>query len=376
MVESFITPENKILEIVSPSGRFKIILGNYKIEWKAYLSGILVRLVDGKVIAEIDRKNNIINSFFTKNNQDWYLSGKTYMSQNFINLDTEEVFDNTEKIQQKDQYKYGCSFYWNKIWLSPDGNTLAVEGCHWGIESEYKFFDFTDPSKGWPELKNDEYYDVGIKEPHWNPDHTFTFYDTEVYIINQDKLIHLDADEYFELSDEAKKNQLMTSVDDQITTIKREGDKIITVNLFQTPERKQRDKEDDESDQKRENYTEKLLNESVIYKKFKSELDKTCLNMSVGFTIGPTFLFCLEVKNYKDSDNIPKNSKKNCIITWGVDDGEITQKYWTVDDGVITQKYWFVADTNKPLPTIIWDRSLESVDNILKEIYIYFNLND
>ena len=33
-------------------------------------------------------------------------------------------------------------------YLSPDGHTLAVDGCHWACPYEYRFFDFTDPARG------------------------------------------------------------------------------------------------------------------------------------------------------------------------------------------------------------------------------------
>ena len=43
-------------------------------------------------------------------------------------------------------------FCWAQCYLSPDGSTLAVDGCVWAGPYEFRFFDFTDPSRGWPEL--------------------------------------------------------------------------------------------------------------------------------------------------------------------------------------------------------------------------------
>jgi len=57
-------------------------------------------------------------------------------------------------------------FCWAATVLSPDGRTLLVDGCHWACPYEYRFYDFTDPAKGWPALP---IRDAEGKEGAWLP---------------------------------------------------------------------------------------------------------------------------------------------------------------------------------------------------------------
>ena len=44
-------------------------------------------------------------------------------------------------------------FCWTGVEISPDGNTLLVDGCYWACPYMFEFFDFTDPTNGWPRLQ-------------------------------------------------------------------------------------------------------------------------------------------------------------------------------------------------------------------------------
>ncbi len=39
----------------------------------------------------------------------------------------------------------GSGFNWLQVYPSPDGQTLAVEGCVWGAPNDLVFYDFSDP---------------------------------------------------------------------------------------------------------------------------------------------------------------------------------------------------------------------------------------
>jgi hypothetical protein len=43
-------------------------------------------------------------------------------------------------------------YIWTGCDVSPEGTTLLVDGCIWASPYELRFFDFTDPSRGWPRL--------------------------------------------------------------------------------------------------------------------------------------------------------------------------------------------------------------------------------
>src|SRR5437667_7680955 len=122
-MDEFIKVENKVdeKEFLSPLGNYKLIVEFYKTGEKTwnYTKGILTRISDNKIITEIIRNySGFSHSFFIKNGQEWLQTGKTYMSQIFVNLDTEEIFDNEEELKQNKIYKFGKSFCWVECSIS------------------------------------------------------------------------------------------------------------------------------------------------------------------------------------------------------------------------------------------------------------------
>lgn len=153
MTEKYCIPENKesTREVISPSGRFKLCISIYKTRpgyWN-YTKGVVTRISDNHIIAEIARNYSLFHhTFFMRDNGDgtqseWLCAGKTYLSQCFINLDSEEIYDNSDS---KDIT--GHSFCWAKVYANPSGTILAVDGCVWGGPYEINFYDFSDPTKG------------------------------------------------------------------------------------------------------------------------------------------------------------------------------------------------------------------------------------
>lgn len=99
---------------------------------------------------------------------DHYLvSGRNYQRQTIIDCDNGQIYDNTDDPDADD-------FCWSSIGYMD--NTLYVQGCYWGAGSEYKFFDVSDISKGWPELKveafvSNKWYDQCLFETKESVDH-------------------------------------------------------------------------------------------------------------------------------------------------------------------------------------------------------------
>jgi hypothetical protein len=104
---------------------------------------------NNEVIFKIPNNYGSKCHFFTCKGATWLLSGYTYTTQLFLNLNTMECYTNHEQLEiPNDQF---C-WYYDQIKLSPDGNTILVLGCFWGSGDCTFFYDFTDPSKGWPKL--------------------------------------------------------------------------------------------------------------------------------------------------------------------------------------------------------------------------------
>lgn len=183
---------------ISPSGKYKVIVTAENDEkWK--IRAQVYRMSDNHMIADIYRHFIKFNSsFFIKDGKEWLQTGRHYMTQLFIDLDNGTIYDDIPHIENSDEYYTGKSFCWKKSWASPDGKTLAVAGYYWASDNEIKFYDITDISKGWPELKiNDYFLYNNLKYPKWkiiDNDICIDVYDqwiTLIYHSIGNKLIHV-----------------------------------------------------------------------------------------------------------------------------------------------------------------------------------------
>jgi len=138
--------------VLSPSGRHRLTIREYATgqnTW-SFSRGTVVRVADDTVVCDLRRNYGMFHhSFVTKDGRDFLITGRSYMSQTIVDLDR-----GTEYEPPGDHFD-GSAFCWVKCFLSPDGTTLAVDGCIWACPYELRFFDFTDPATGWPELRVD-----------------------------------------------------------------------------------------------------------------------------------------------------------------------------------------------------------------------------
>ncbi len=131
--------------------KYKIVIHTYdttklsgKNTWN-YTQGILYE--GDKLIGSIKRNySHFPYTFFKKQDRDYFISGSSYMSQTIIDCSTGQVFDNSN---------ISDGFCWASYYPI-DENTLCICGCYWGGPCEYRFYDMTDPSKGWSKLELDE----------------------------------------------------------------------------------------------------------------------------------------------------------------------------------------------------------------------------
>lgn len=153
MITDFYIEANRVAErkqrINSPSGKYKLIIDSYKTKegcWN-YTKGTILK--DNFIICEIRRNYSVFHhSFVVKDNQEWLISGRSYMGQTIVNLDTGEIFDD-EKY--KTNSYTGDEFCWADAKLI-NNDILMVLGCYWAGPYIYKFFDFTNPKNGWKEI--------------------------------------------------------------------------------------------------------------------------------------------------------------------------------------------------------------------------------
>jgi hypothetical protein len=179
-VEARFAPECELPEReeeLSPSGRYRLVVRTYSTgpnTWE-YSRGTVHRVADGALICDIKRNYGMFHhTFVTKDGREWLIAGRSYMSQTIVDLDRGEEFEPAGPRYD------GVAFCWARCHLSSDGNTLAVDGCIWACPYEYRFFDFSDPRRGWPALpvESEEMIDVrGERPPVWREDGVFECYD-------------------------------------------------------------------------------------------------------------------------------------------------------------------------------------------------------
>lgn len=136
--------------------------------------------------------------FVLLNGVEWWISGRDYMLQLFVNCETGEVYDDPNKVEQSEDYIKGSMFIWrgNAI-ASPDGKYLFVEGCFWACPYEWRLFDISDLKNGYKEI--DLMNDITILDST-DPDpffDSFSDYTNIKFVDNKKVEIYEDYKKYY-----------------------------------------------------------------------------------------------------------------------------------------------------------------------------------
>lgn len=94
-------------------------------------------------IFSFERSGRYFGTFFATGDQVWFSSGRSYNDHLFFNLTTRVAYERRSE----------SPFIWTHVSASANGRVLAVEGCEWSAPPEIRFFDFSDPQNGWPEIQ-------------------------------------------------------------------------------------------------------------------------------------------------------------------------------------------------------------------------------
>jgi len=261
-------------EQISPSGRFKLIIRQYTTKkgcWH-YSRGTVYRVSDNEQVCDIKRNyHHFSHSFVEKNKQEYLITGRSYMSQTIINLDTGEEFEPTGKKQ---------SFCWAVAKLSPDENILVVDGCEWAAPYEYRFFDFTNLTKGWKWLESDDFIIADEKEPQWVDNETVMCYETDDYYlplgIYDYDIERLEQINEIDFDDKNKweRRELVR------TTYKFENGKMVKINKWVSDDKKERRKQLEEGIRKYNEWLKDFKANDSLYLKYQELLKKIKLPAS------------------------------------------------------------------------------------------------
>jgi len=366
-MDEIFKPDNKLDDvqfILSPTGKYQLIISSYKTGDKTwnYTKGTIKRVVDDHIITEIKRNfYDFHYSFFIRQGQEWLQTGQTYMCQSFVNLDTGDIYDNADQLKLTKEYTGGSSFCWARSQISPDGNTLAVVGCIWGGPYFYKFYDFTDPSTGWPELEDDDFYEENDNDQsEWKEDGTFIICEREKYINYNGQLITHWSEEYFKLPSDIKYSNNYSYEITQRRILKRDNHEMITVNLWKSDKKIKQEEEWEKKDREQELRWETLKTESEIYQQFNKLLHLTKYNIGFNwfYTQGKEY-FNFSVATYKDNDSTPHDKKRNCQISWDTIDSPIKMTLSVYGKSHLIEK--------------LYPRELTSINQIMEDLTVHLD---
>lgn len=128
----------------SPTGLYSLEVSAYTSgpgTWN-YSRGVVRRTSDLAVVADI--KRNYGSFWFAwvshKNGNEYLLCGEDYQGYNVV-----ELHSGRNHFHFPDEAFNGNGFCWAVVHPSPDGLTLAVDGCYWACPYELVFFDFSNP---------------------------------------------------------------------------------------------------------------------------------------------------------------------------------------------------------------------------------------
>ncbi len=167
--KDFFNPENKNGEKVylSPSGKYKLVIEYFstgKGTWN-YTQGTVYH---GSNVVGVIQRNYAAFPFSWieshPNGHDYLIGGENYQGQTVLEIDT-----GNRRELLPEEAKEGHGFCWSSHKYLPEYKLLHVCGCYWACPYEDRFYDFSDPMNGWPQLHvvNEEYdfIDCSMKSP-------------------------------------------------------------------------------------------------------------------------------------------------------------------------------------------------------------------
>jgi hypothetical protein len=258
---SYFIPENEVpdsrKEILSPSGKYKLVISRFTTRsgsWN-YSQGVVYRKGDDNPIAVVQRDYSSFPNLFIESHPkgNFLVCGATYQGQTVIDLGTGNRRDNLSEGTDK-----GHGFCWSSYKYHEASQLLVVAGCHWACPYEYRFYDFSDPMSGWPELEMEEYVDDDDKWPVIEGDLVKTF---ESRFTNEEDE---DSDEDTSQAPRTEK---------AIKTFRREGNKLVLVEEWVSEDEKERRQKQKEGNEKFEAWKTEFRATDPLYLAHKSRLN-------------------------------------------------------------------------------------------------------
>ena len=233
-----------------------------------YKRGVIYRVGSDEPIAEIQRNYSSFPHLWIEGHPqgDLFIGGEDYQGQTVLNLSTGERRDHLPK-----QAETGAGFCWADYRYDTATHILTVTGCHWACPYEYRFYDFSDPMRGWPELEVsgwDQPIEDDDRWPTIDPDGTIRCYQSD-----------LDDD-----SEEAGAKRLRSTV-----TFRREGNRLVLLSEWVSDEEKEARQQFEESERVRKAWLAEYRRTDPIYLAVQEELGKPDMKGASSLGVGQTY---------------------------------------------------------------------------------------
>jgi hypothetical protein len=176
-VEAYFVEEHRLPDpppiALSPSSRYRLEVSYYSTgpgTWN-YSRGIVTRIEDGSILADVKRNYSAFPYTWIDHpsGNEYLLCGEDYQGYTVVDLT-----HGTTSTYVPPEAQQGVGFCWAVVYPSPDGRTLAVDGCYWAAPYELKFYDFAHPSVlPLPELGGSGTSDYDAVAVGWEDSETF-----------------------------------------------------------------------------------------------------------------------------------------------------------------------------------------------------------
>lgn len=209
-------------EHVSESGKYKLVTTPFSTKeggWN-YTQGLVYTVGNDQPIAEVQRNYSSFPFEFVEdhpNGHAYLVCGEDYQGQTVVELDTGKRRDFLPPEAEK-----GHGFCWADYKFDKATQILLVDGCYWACPYMFRFYDFSNPMEGWPEIESEEWIDADAKAPTFEPDGAIKTYQTR-----EDE----DSDEVVPV----EKRELAS-----VLTFRREGLKLVKIDEWVSEAEKER----------------------------------------------------------------------------------------------------------------------------------------
>lgn len=305
------------IEKTSPGNRYRLTVRYFRTgtgTWNV-CQGDVYRNRDNALLATVKRNYSSFPYLFIEDHPmgDFLVCGEDYQGQTVVELGTGKVVNNLSTGSDK-----GHGFCWGGYRYDKDSQILVISGCHWACPYEYRFFDFSNPMTGWPEIVADCMNDEDARVPEISGG-----------------VIRCFGTRYQEESEDDKTDEPKEPGPiDTIRTFKREGLKLVLVSEWKSDDLIKAEEAGKIARGKYEEWLANFCATDPLYLEFQRQLKGRGLSPDGYYGIGITYEgwcpdFLVKESRYTQRIIARKGLRGATVdLEWGMESGPIKVVFW------------------------------------------------